>query len=160
MAPFGRGLTAQRACRDVLSLCAEPPDYCDTPPMCRPGPRIFALVLRSFESLWWVITLKSQSDLGIFTSWPTCTGHRYGLLRAWVRVGNFPPAKNPYPWGGLCGLPRVFFSRPSPLLPLPTTSSDTMRRLYSQVTIAFFSSAPRVQAHWTSSFKFQLIASH
>jgi ubiquinol-cytochrome c reductase iron-sulfur subunit len=42
--PFCRGLAAQRACRDVLSLCAEPPDYRDAPPACRPGPHGLALV--------------------------------------------------------------------------------------------------------------------
>jgi len=49
----------------------------------------------------------------------TRTGHGYGLLQARVRVGKFPPARNPYPQGGLYGLPRVFFSlilQPPPLL--------------------------------------------
>ena len=47
--------------------------------------------------------------LGIFTGWATHIGHGYRLPRARVRVGNFPPAKNPYPWGGLPGLTWVLF---------------------------------------------------
>jgi hypothetical protein len=37
------------------------------------------------------------------------TGCGYGLPRVRVLVGIFPPAKNPYPRGGLCGLPLVSF---------------------------------------------------
>ena len=51
------------------------------------------------------------SQVGKITGWATRTGHGYGLARVRVRVGIFPPAKNPYPRGGLRGLARVFFSR-------------------------------------------------
>ena len=69
------------------------------------------------------------------------TGHGYGLPRARVRVGNFPPAKNPYPRGGLPGLTRVFFrvqctlSSVPPVPPLHSLSSAAADN-YSQVTIA------------------------
>ena len=43
------------------------------------------------------------------TGWATCTGHRYGFPRVRVRVGIFPPTRNPYPRGGLRGLVWVFF---------------------------------------------------
>ena len=38
-------------------------------------------------------------------------GHGYGLPRAWVQVGNFPPVKNPYLRDGLRRLAWGFFSR-------------------------------------------------
>ena len=53
----------------------------------------------------------STTGLGIFTGWPTCTGHEYRLPWARVRVGNFPPTKNLYLWGGLRRLAWVFFFR-------------------------------------------------
>ena len=45
----------------------------------------------------WCRDIGAQARVGIFTGWPTCTGHTYRLPQAWVWVGNFPPAKHPYP---------------------------------------------------------------
>jgi hypothetical protein len=40
----------------------------------------------------------------------TRTRHGHRLPWAQVRAGKFPPARNPYLWGELCGLLRVFSS--------------------------------------------------
>jgi hypothetical protein len=58
----------------------------------------------------------SQVCLRKITGYITRTGHGYGLPRVRVRVGIFPPARYPYPRGGLRGFTRVFFFPSSPSL--------------------------------------------
>jgi hypothetical protein len=53
-------------------------------------------------------------------------GHSHRLPRARVRVGKFPPARNPYPRGRLCGLPWVFY-------PLLSQSNLCCRRCHLQI---------------------------
>jgi len=63
----------------------------------------------------------SSACLGKIMGYVTRTGHGYGLARVRVQVGIFPPARNPYPRGGLhrcmgwCG----FFSVTTDLRPPP-----------------------------------------
>jgi hypothetical protein len=45
--PFGRGLAARCARKDVLFLYAEPSNYRDAPAAHRPGPRAVTLVPQS-----------------------------------------------------------------------------------------------------------------
>jgi hypothetical protein len=59
--------------------------------------------------LWLQKRIFVWACLGKITGLATCTGHRYGLPRVRVRVGIFPPARNPYLRGRLRGFARVFF---------------------------------------------------
>ena len=83
---------------DVTSVTSPKPDYT----ACTEAKQF----VKPFSTS---VTHQTDLGLGIFTGWPTHMGHGYGLPRAWVQVGIFPPAKNLYLRGRLCGLVRFFF---------------------------------------------------
>ena len=68
----------------------------------------------------------SHSRVGNVTGWATCAGRGYGSSRAWVQLGNFPPATNPHPQRGLPKPAASFFlSKSSSPLPPSLDSSLT-----------------------------------
>jgi hypothetical protein len=91
-------------------------------------------------------TTTMQTALGKITGWATRTGHRYGLPQVRVRVQIFPPARNPYPQGGLGGFGRVFFfvteSRHPPPPPPPTLAAKKSQCGQLQVAIQAMQSIP------------------
>ena len=53
--------------------------------------------------------IPTCSLLGKITGQVTRAGQRYGLPWVWVRVENFPPARNPHPRVRVQGFTRFFF---------------------------------------------------